>query len=425
MLKREIGVLGLASNIVNIILGAGIFILPPLVYHFLGPASIVAYLICGALIFTIMLCFAEIGSLFTSSGGAFYYIHEVFGDYFGFLANFLFWFGAGVLMNAALVNAMADMLQISSLPYRSVFFLVIFGGLACINIRGVKYGNRFVIFTTFMKLIPLLLIICFGISHITLNNLKWVANPGMDNIGNASLLLFFAFAGGEAALNVSGEIKNPSKTIPRGILLGLTILVLIYILIQIVSQGILGNTLPDFKDAPLSAVAQRIFGTFGVGLVLAGSIVSIFGNLSGSVLSYPRLIMSGAERDWLPKFLSFIHPRFATPYWSIAVYTALVFIFSISGEFKSLMIITSATLLLIDLGVVLALIKIKLNKKMLNPNMFRLPFGITIPVVAAISILWFLAHLSSKEIFAFGIAFTVLSVIYLMMKKSAASLSLK
>jgi len=159
-LKREIDIWGLAANTVNLVVGAGIFILPALVATYLGEASILAYVFCGILMFAIVLCFAEIGSQVTTTGGAYAYIHAAFGPYAGFLSNSLFWFGTGVLMNAAVVNAMADMLAVFipalSFPlYRALFFLLIFGGFALINIRGVKYGNGMVKINTFIKLIPL------------------------------------------------------------------------------------------------------------------------------------------------------------------------------------------------------------------------------------------------------------------------------
>ena len=419
-LKREIDIWGLAANTVNLVVGAGIFILPALVATYLGEASILAYVFCGILMFAIVLCFAEIGSQVTTTGGAYAYIHAAFGPYAGFLSNSLFWFGTGVLMNAAVVNAMADMLAVFipalSFPlYRALFFLLIFGGFALINIRGVKYGNGMVKINTFIKLIPLFLLITVGWLSVSVDNLQWTTLPSMSNIGEASLLLFFAFGGGEAALSVSGEIKNPSRTIPLGILAGMSLVILLYMLIQTVSQGVLGKDLVLYKDAPLAAVAERIFGKFGLTLILVGGIISIFGSLSGSILSYPRVVFAGAQSGWLPAFMAKIHPRFSTPYWAIIVYAILDFVFAVSGGFKQLAIISSATLLIIYLGVVLAVIKFRIAKS--STPSFKLPFGLLIPGIAVVSILWFLSNLSLQEFIGLAIFVAVLSFIYLIMKK--------
>lgn len=420
-LKREIDILGLAANTVNLIIGAGIFILPGLVAAYLAEASIIAYIFCGILMFTIVLCFAEIGSRVTVTGGAYAYIHEAFGNYAGFLANALFWFGTGVLMNAAVVNAMADMLAIyvpamKSIYNRGLFFALIFGGFAWVNILGVRYGNNMVKVNTFIKLIPLLLLIVVGSFHVSIDKLKWQELPSLTNMGGASLLLFFAFGGGEAALSVSGEIKNPRRVIPLGILLGMSAVILLYMIIQTVSQGILGNNLVNHKDAPLAAVAGKIFGASGATLIIVGGIVSIFGSLSGSILSYPRVLFAGAQSGWFPAFLAKVHPKFATPYWAIIVYAMLDFIFAISGGFKQLAVIASASLLTIYLGVVLAVIRFRLSPKSSTESSFRLPLGLFIPIVAVIAILWFLSNLTMKELGGMGIAFLFLSAIYGIMK---------
>ncbi len=416
-LKREIGVLGLAANTLNRTIGAGIFVLPALVANILGETSILAYIFCGLLMMIIMLCFSEIGSQITVTGGAYAYIHAAFGPYAGFLANSMFWF-VGILADAAVANAMADTLSIyfETLTYpvnRAIFFFVVFGSFTSINILGVKYGDNVVKINTFIKLIPLALLIIAGFFGSSSENLHWHSFPSIQKLGEASLLLFFAFGGGEASLNVSGEIKNPKKIVPLGILSGMGAVILLYMLIQTISQGVLGADLALQKQAPLAAVADKVLGKFGSTLMIVGAAFSMFAALSGSILSYPRVIFAGAGKGWMPAFMSKVHPKFATPYWAIISYAFFDFIFSISGGFKDLAIIASASLLSIYMGVVLATIKLRLQQKHTQTNSFKLPFGITIPIISAISILWFLSNLAFKEMQSLGIFLLILSIIYL------------
>jgi APA family basic amino acid/polyamine antiporter len=107
-LKREIGTWGLVANSVNIIIGAGIFILPVIVAERLGSGSIWAYIICGALMALIMLCFIDVGTKITITGGAYSYIEKAFGRFAGFLTANIFIFGAAVMANAAVANGLAD-----------------------------------------------------------------------------------------------------------------------------------------------------------------------------------------------------------------------------------------------------------------------------------------------------------------------------
>jgi APA family basic amino acid/polyamine antiporter len=163
-LIREIGVWGLVANSINIIIGAGIFILPVIVAEKLGTGSIWAYVICGLLMIFIMLCFAELGTMITRTGGAYSYIESAFGRYAGFLTTNIFIFGAAVMATAAVANGLADtfgyFIPIFKLQWvRIIFFAIMFGGLAFFNIRGIKNAIMIVKFNTIAKLVPLIMIL--------------------------------------------------------------------------------------------------------------------------------------------------------------------------------------------------------------------------------------------------------------------------
>ncbi len=416
-LKREVGIIDVAANVVNNVVGGGIFLIPAVIAASLGSASIIAYLLCGLILFTVMLCFAEASSRITCSGGAYAYVESAFGPYAGFITNFFFVFGFGLLSDAAVANGMVDMLSIpfplfAQTFYRGLFFLLVFSGYAYINVRGVKQGMRMVKIITLIKLIPLFLLICVGLFSITLAHLRWDTLPSVNSIGEASLILFFAFIGGEAALNFSGEMKNPRRTAPVGLLLGTGFVVIFYIAIQLVAQGVLGADLKTHEAAPLAAVAQALIGPFGVTLLIGAAIISIYGNLGTSPLVYPRLIFAGAKDGLLPKILSKVHSKYATPFWAIIIYEVLSFVVSTLGGFKQLAIISSASMLLIYLGVVLSTFKFRLTNKTESSGTFKIPGGLIIPAIALVIILWFLSHLTSEEAIGIGVFAGLLTVMY-------------
>jgi basic amino acid/polyamine antiporter, APA family len=419
-LKREIGVWGQSSNIINSVIGAGIFVLPAIVAESLGSASIIAYLFCGVLITAIMLCFAEMGSKLTHSGGAYTYIESSFGKYFGFLTANLFIFGATVMASAAIANALADTLAyllsiFENKVVRSFFFLFIFSGFAIVNIVGVKRGIGLVKITTIAKLTPLVLLIIFGCTKISFENLAWKSTPAISDIGKISIILFFAFQGAENSLSISGEIKNPRKTIPRAILISFSVILFIYIAIQVISQGILGDSLAGYKEAPLAEVAKKVLGPFGITLMIIGAAVSMFGYLSGDVLNMPRVLFGAARDRVIPvKILAEVHKKFATPYASIILFTSLGCFFAIVGEFKQLAVLSSASILLIYMGVALASIKGRFKKEN-NAETFKLPGGYLIPVFSVIIILWFLSNLTKNEIIGMISFLSILSLIYLIL----------
>ncbi len=420
-LKREIGVWGLTSNIINIVIGSGIFVLPALVSEGLGSAGILAYLFCGFLITIIMLCFAEVGSKVTTTGGAYAYIETAFGKYFGFLTSNLLIFGTSLMATAAVANALANTLSyifpiFNDFLFRSGFFITIFTGLTIVNIIGVKQGITLIKFTTIAKLTPLLLLVIWGSTEIVFENLLWQKEPSFSEIGKVSLILFFAFQGAESSLSVSGEVKNPRKTVPKGIMLSFLIILLIYIAVQLVSQGILGDSFPNYKAAPLAEVAKRIMGPVGVTLMIVGAAISMFGYLTSDLLNMPRVLFRAAKDRVIPiKPLSLVHSKFATPYIAVIAFTTLGCFFSITGEFKQLAILSSSSVLLVYLGVALSTIKLRFNKD-LDQTTFKIPGGIIIPVLSIITIIWFLSNLTSQEMIGLAVMLMVLSLVYVVIR---------
>jgi APA family basic amino acid/polyamine antiporter len=420
-LRREIGVWGLVANSINIIVGAGIFILPALIAERLGTASMWAYLICGILMVLIMLCFVEIGTKITRTGGAYSYIEDAFGKYAGFLTTNIFIFGAAVMANAAVANGLANTLAYF-LPVfkvqwiRVLLFALMFGGLAYLNIRGVRNAIFIVKFNTIAKLTPLILVAIFGWFFITSSNLGLTAGQSVPDLGQMSLILIFAFVGAETALNVSGEIKNPQKTIPAGIMLSISIVVVLYILIQITVQGILGVSITEFKDAPLAEAARRMIGPVGATIVIIGASFSMFGNISGMVLNMPRVLFAAARDGVIPsRGLAKVHQEFLTPHIAIISYALLGFIFASTGEFKQLAMLSSASYLLIYLGVVLSVIKFR-RAKLVKEGSYSIPGGYFVPAFSAIVIIWVLSNLPLRELGAMVIFILVLTLVFFMLK---------
>lgn len=420
-LKRKIGVFGLSANIINTIVGAGIFALPAIVAAGLGSASVFAYLFCGVLITLVMLCFAEVGSKVTDSGGVYAYIQSSFGPYFGFLTAILFVVSA-IAADAAVTNAITDLLS-SIFPFfklkvvKTVFSFVVFLGLGFLNIIGIKESIRLIKIITLIKLIPLLLLVFFSWKDVEMNHLAIETVPSFTQIGKISLLLFFAFQGAESALSISGEIINPKKNIPKAIFISITGILILYILIQTVSQGVLGDALSSYSESPLSQVAQHIFGPIGFTILTIGAGVSMFGFLSSETLGIPRVLYKAAKDNTIPiKALAKIHPKFETPYVSIMIYSSLAFMFSLLGSFQELAIIASATILLVYLGVSLSVIKLRKNKNF-DGTEFKLPGGAIIPILSSIIILVLLFSLTQQEVISIVFITVFLSILYVLKKK--------
>lgn len=417
-LKREIGLYGFSANIINTIIGAGIFVIPAIVAAGLGSASIFAYVFCSILLMMMMLNFAEVGSKIVETGGVYIYIERTFGKYPGFLTAVLMLL-ATVSADAAIANAVVSIAfklfpKIQSELLRISFFFVLFAGLGYINIKGLKKGVGVVIGITLIKVVPLLLIIFIGFLDIDLTNLMWDKVPSFEKIGSVSLILYFAYTGAGSALSVNGEVIDPQKTIPKAILLSVIVISVIYILVQTVAQGVLGDALPQFVENPLGEVASKIFGPIGFTLLTIGAGVSMFGGISSKVLSVPRVLYAASLDNVLPfKALAKVHPKFDTPYVSIIVYVSLGFILATIGGLKHLLVVSSATSLIISMGVCIATIKLRRDPRYnTDKNAFRIPGGYTIPILAILAILWFLSNMTYQEVSSISYFIIVLTVVY-------------
>lgn len=416
-LKRVIGVPSLTLSIISGVIGAGIFALPAIVSGALGAFAIFGYIICGVLLATIMLCYAEIGCRITSSGGSYAYVEAAFGHLPGYIVNWLYFFGWSILGSAALMNVIADSLEVlfpifSNAMIRGVLFFVLSLFMILINVFGAKQGAIVVKIITIIKLLPLFGIIIFGFSHVNTANLRWERLPSFKTFGDTMLILFFAFAGFETALGVGGEIKNCKRTVPLSICIAGIVVMIIYILLQTVAQGVLGSQMALFKNAPLAAVANKIVGPLGATVLLVCAALSCFGNVTLDILCTPRSLFAGANNGLFPKFLSKVHPKFATPYLAVITYGTLIFIFSISGGFQQLAIMASATILLIYLAVILSTIKLRTKKVEGDKKFFKAPGGWVTPFIGVAAIVWLLTGLGKWELFSTLILIASVCVIY-------------
>src|ERR1043166_3013694 len=109
-LKRVMGVPALAAAIVNLSIGGAIYAIPAVIAIELGAAGVIGYVFCGLMFAAIMLCYAEIGSKVKSSGGSYAYVESAFGPFAGFIVNWLFFFGWGIVSDAAVMNIVSDSL---------------------------------------------------------------------------------------------------------------------------------------------------------------------------------------------------------------------------------------------------------------------------------------------------------------------------
>jgi len=414
-LVRAIGTFGLAAAIINITIGGGIFRLPASVAGSLGAAAPLAYVVCAVAMGLIVLCIADAGKRVPLTGGPYAYIATAFGGYAGFLSGVLLWMlGTFALAAVGTVFASSVGALVPALSGRGMETFVLGAALvfwALVNARGVALGNRLNGVATVAKLLPLVLLATTGLFFVEPSNLAWPAAPAAADVARTSLLLIFAFAGIECALVPSGEVRDVERTVPRAIALAMFGITALYLLLQVVAQGVLGSALPG-ASAPLADAARVALGGWAGALLLAGASISMFGYIGGMTLSMPRMIYAFGRDGYLPALFARVLPGSQAPAAAIVLNVILTFALAFTGTFEKLAILANASALALYFGCALA------SWQLRRAEGTATAAGAVVPLLACLVIVWLLTGLVRAEWIAFGLCLAGASLLYVIAGRS-------
>ena len=417
-LVRGIGRWDLTAVIINCIIGAGIFGLPSKVYAAIGVYSLAAFVICALVISLIVLCYAEVSSRFTSTGGPYLYAHEAFGPATAFGVGWLS-FVVRVTTMAANTNLLVTYLgflwpSATNPVNRIIVIAIVHLGLFLVNFAGVRQSSVTTNIFTFGKLLPLAAFALIGIFYIDPARFAVVSTPGYSSFSAAVLLLIYAFVGFEVGVVPAGEARDPRRDFPFALLTGLGIVTAIYILVQTVSIG----TLPELasSERPLADAAVNFIGPMGAALISAGAIISVLGNLNVGLLAGSRLLFAMGERDELPALFAKTHARFKTPTVALVIKSICIFILSVQSSFISAVAIATITRLLVYATTCVALPVLRGRKDMAEAK-FRVPFGVAAAVLSLLLITWLLTSIDfAKEGLSLAVWLSIGFVIFAVMR---------
>lgn len=422
-LPRNLTAWGIWLLVINGMIGAGIFGTPGEAARLTGIYSPLVFGFCAILILPILLCFAELASYFRGTGGPIRYAGEAYGHFVGFETGWLFYI-ARLVAFAANSNLLVDSISYFWAPaneggIRLALLFVILASLTWVNVIGSVQTMRSLAVLTVMKFIPLVALVVFGLVYVTPEALP-VANtplPSAGDFGAATLLLIYAYVGFESAVVPAGEAKNPARDMPRGLILGLAVVTLLYILIQTVSVAVH----PGMADAdsPLLAVGGVLMGPAGALLLMGGVVASVGGNMVGSMFSTPRMTYILALDGSLPRWFGFVHPRFQTPSRSVIFYGAAVFLLAAFGSFVWLAAMGVLVRLLMYVLSILAIPRLRPRYRS-EPGVFVLPWGYTIPVLAIIGSIFLVTHIGLDSVVVTAAFVLIGSGLYAMARRNKA-----
>lgn len=421
-LIRAVGSFALAAAVMNIIVGGGIFRMPAALSGQLGAAAPLA-LIAGALaIIPVALCFAAIGSRAVATGGPISYLGATFGSFAGFIAGSLMWISnvassAGVA--AAFAVQMANLVPWFAQPLPRVALLtVLYLLLFALNAFGVKLGARAITALAALKLTPLFLLTGVGLFFVDWSQVSFAVGdlPSWTALGTGMVLVMFAYSGMETALVPSGEVRDPSRSVPRATMVAILLVVLLYMGLQVVSQGLLGPALAD-SGVPIADTAGALWATGRI-VLLVTACISMAGFLLGNLLGSSRLLFALGRDGYLPHAYSRVSVAHRVPLLALATHAGLAWLLALGGTFDALALISGGAICLVYALVSLSAWRGQKAGLRERGEPFVLWGGPLVPLLGVVAMGLIVTTLTGKEWLAIGVALVALMLVYAVLRLS-------
>lgn len=390
--KNKLGLLSICLLGINAIVGSGIFLLPGKVASKAGMWSIGVILFDAFLVLLIALCFAEAGGLFKKNGGPYVYAKEAFGEFVGFEVGFMKWaimLIAWAAMAVAFYTALKNEFPVlNTTLYKNIIATSLIAILTIMNLAGVRISKILNNIVTLAKLLPLIFFVLVGVFYLKGSNfspMDAVPPITLTSFGAGALIAFYAFTGFESIAVAAEDMDNAERNVPLAIILVISAVSLFYLLIVVVSIGILGGKLPT-SEAPIADAAGIFMGPVAKAIVSAGTLISIGGiNLASSFL-VPRSSVALADDGFLPSIMK-LRDKKDVPYVSVIVSGILTALICLTGSFTTLLSISVVSRFAQYIPTCLSIIVFRRRGM---KGTFRIPLGWTVPILAVIVSLYLL-----------------------------------
>lgn len=355
-LQSQLTLFDVTNLVVGAIIGADIYVASTYGAQYLGPFSLVVWVIAGLMAIMIALSFAQCASLLPRVGGPYAYAREAWGPFAGFIVGWSLWLAEWVslaVFPVAFVRYLTFFLPgldlISQTAFKGLFVLF----LIATNIFGVRAAGRTNDILTIVKLAPLILFAVVGLSFVFVNPSAAASNfspflpAGFENFGLALVLIFWAYAGFEVSTIPAEEIKDAKRTIPRAIIVGIGIVTVFYLVTNIVLFAVVPSTTlasnPAAANAPIAFATANVLSwslalaLVGKTIVGGGALISVAGSDESGMIGTSRLGYALAADGLFPRIFAKIHPKYKTPYLAIIIQAVTALIAAVVGQLQILM----------------------------------------------------------------------------------------
>ena len=348
-LPRVLGFTSVVGILVGTVIGSGIFVAPNRIASLVeSPQLIMAvWVVGGILSFFGALAFAELGAAYPQAGGMYVYLREGYGR----LIAFLFGWTLFLVIDSGAIATLSVAFSTRYLPYfvplsplaGKLVALTLIMLLVAVNILGVRYGAALQNLLMFIKFGAIVTVSLVVFTVVQGNTAHWIQPPPgpatgalVGNFGAALVLALWAYKGWEAVSFSTGEIKNPERNVPIGLVAGTAVAILLYISTNLAYLYVF----PAAEIAQSSRIAADVMnvalGPIGASIIAAVILFSITGAANGNVLTAPRVFFAMARDGLFFKKFADLHPRLLTPHVSILATGAWAAVLSVTGTFEQL-----------------------------------------------------------------------------------------
>ncbi len=438
-LKRQLGVFTGILIIVADMIGTGIFMNTGAILGITGNAMIVLglWVLGGIAAIAGSLCYAELATMWPDVGGEYTYLKKTFGFLPAFLTGWVSLFAgfsAPVAATALLlvqylgkfVHGSAETGMLLTPWNQKIAAIAIILFFTALHIVGVKRGSFFQNFLTVLKIALVVSIIAFGLGMAEWDRAdrliaEYPAKDGsmtfsLPMMGLGFLLVMFAFSGWNGATYIAGEIKSPERNLPRILLGGTLITLVLYLLLNVVflisspGREIMG------KEAIGAIATQNLFGETASAYFSLGIAVVLLSAVSVQTMIGPRVYYAMAKDNMMFKSLSRLHPRYETPWIAILIQSALAIFFVIAGTATTLGYYMGFALNIFPVLAVIGLMYMRFKEPGLA-RPFRVPLYPLTPIIYILLIVTMMAaalvNWTTTSLFAIGIVVAGIPVFYL------------
>ena len=355
-LRREIGLFGAVAYGVGTILGAGVYALIGIAAGRAGNMVWLSFVIAAGVAAFSGLSYARLSSLFPVAGAEYVYVEESFrSKFWAFLVGWLVLISSIISAAAVALGFGGYLSSLLGIPVElgaSILIIV----LSVVNYIGIKESLALNIIMTLIELAGIVIIIVLGLGYI--GSVDLTTSPtGLTGVIGAVGIIFFAFIGFEGLVKIGEEAKEPTKTIPRALLLSLVITTVIYVLVAVTVVSILPYQELAASSSPLSEAALQAQGPEAAFVLLMVALISTANTVLIILIATSRIAYGMSARAALPDILATVHPRRGTPGAAILLCGLASVAFCFLGGIELTANAANFTIFLVFLGVNLAVIQ--------------------------------------------------------------------